>query len=205
MGELLDQWQAHFPMILKRMLELEAQDSIPGLCQRCRLQAAQYRCRECAHPVAACEECIKFTHIQTPLHWVEKWNEPGEYFDRVDLATLGHVWYLGHGGEPCPELSSLRDPTPRLFTVTHTNGIHVCKIMMCRCASYLPLLDQLLLAQLFPASVEQPQSVFTFAVMSDAHLDTLTSKKSSYDYIRKLRRLTNNAGAHKVKVRAWSW
>ncbi|RDX39433.1 hypothetical protein OH76DRAFT_1367526 [Lentinus brumalis] len=74
---------------------------------------------------------------------------------------------------------------------------------MCRCPSFLPWLDQLLLAQLFPASLNQPKSAFTFEVMSDAHLDTLTSKKSAYDYVRKLRRRTDNWCPHGVKRCGW--
>ncbi|KAI0693053.1 hypothetical protein C8T65DRAFT_586112, partial [Cerioporus squamosus] len=105
---------------------------------------------------------------------------------------LGHLWYLGHSGEACPEL--LQDgPKPRQVTVTHTNGIHVCNIVMCRCPSYLPWFDQRLLAQLLPGTTNKPKSAFTFEVMADAHLDTLMSKKSAYDYVRKLRRRTNNS------------
>lgn len=187
-------------MLLNALLDMEAHAQIPGICQSCGKDPALYRCRECANSLGLCATCVKVAHVQTPLHWIEEWDADAAHFNRIDLSSIGHVWHLGHHGAPCPELSRLRAPEPREMTVTHTNGIHVCKIMMCRCPSYPPLVRQLLRCQLFPATLEHPQSVFTFAVMTDSHLDTLTSKKSAYDYMQKLRRQTNNARAHAVKV-----
>ncbi|KAK0207492.1 hypothetical protein IW262DRAFT_1469444 [Armillaria fumosa] len=47
-------------------------------------------------------------------------------------------------------------------------------------------------------TVAEPRSGFTFAVLRDFHLQTLTSKKSAYDYISAIRRKTNNAFCNNV-------
>lgn len=201
LGQILKEWTDATPTLLKRMLEVEAQAKIPGVCESCAKAPALYRCRECAHSRALCQICLANEHSAAPLHWVEEWNPQGGYFERRDLSGVGLLWYLGHSGNPCPHLSKTSPPNPTPLTVTHTNGIHMCNIVMCRCPSYLPFIDQLLLAQLFPGTLDTPRSAYTFEVMTDAHLDTLTSKKSAYDYVRKLRRRTDNWCPHSVKVR----
>ena len=86
--------------------------------------------------------------------------------------------------------------------VTHVNGIHTVRLEYCECSSprRLPLQDQLVLAGLIPASFQKLQSAFTVEVLEDAHEDVLVSRKSCYDYMRKLRRRTNNSAAHHVTV-----
>ena len=86
------------------------------------------------------------------------------------------------------------------FTVVHTNGIHRCCIQPCACLGRPSLIDQALDAMLFPGTVERPQTLFTQAVLRDAHADILVSKKPPHDYVRKLERLTRHAGLSKVKV-----
>ncbi|TFK79792.1 hypothetical protein K466DRAFT_505002, partial [Polyporus arcularius HHB13444] len=87
------------------MLELEAHAKIPGPCEHCAKQPALFRCRECAHARALCHSCVLKEHVAAPLHWVDQWHAEGGYFERQDLSALGHIWYLGHSGEPCPGLS----------------------------------------------------------------------------------------------------
>jgi hypothetical protein len=46
----------------------------------------------------------------TPFHRPKKWN--GRFFKNIDLDKLGLTIFLGHGGDPCPLLSSSRhNPT----------------------------------------------------------------------------------------------
>jgi CxC2 like cysteine cluster associated with KDZ transposases len=44
-----------------------------------------------------------------------------------------------------------------------------------------------------PATVDTPETVFTFKMLKDFHAHTLASKKSTYDHYTALQKLTNNA------------
>ncbi|RPD67426.1 hypothetical protein L227DRAFT_486469, partial [Lentinus tigrinus ALCF2SS1-6] len=101
---------------------------------------------------------------------------------------------LGHFGTRCDQSPTV--VSPHVLTVTHTNGIHEVHVEYCHCPRCPSVYEQLLLAGLMPATSDKPASAFTFQVLDDAHEDLLTSKKSGYDYMRKLRRHTNNACAH---------
>ncbi|KAK7006975.1 hypothetical protein R3P38DRAFT_2554914 [Favolaschia claudopus] len=48
-------------------------------------------------------------------------------------------------------------------------------------------------ARLFPATMKETKSAFTFTVLKECHLHNLESKKASYDYMGALRRLTDNS------------
>ena len=88
------------------------------------------------------------------------------------------------------------------LVVTHVNGIHNVRLQYCECTNPRRASneEQLVLAGLIPASFQRLQSAFTVEVLEDAHEDILASRKSSYDYMRKLRRRTNNSAAHTVTV-----
>ena len=62
-------------------------------------------------------------------------------------------------------------------------------------------MQQLLRAQLFPATVDQPTTAFTFNVLREYHVHSLESKQSAYSYMGALRRLTNNTFIDDVPVR----
>lgn len=61
-------------------------------------------------------------------------------------------------------------------------------------------MESCLHSRIFPGTVAKPHSGFTFAVLQDFYLQTLTSKKSAYDYISAIRRKTNNVFSKKVPV-----
>ncbi|KAJ3576610.1 hypothetical protein NP233_g319 [Leucocoprinus birnbaumii] len=60
---------------------------------------------------------------------------------------------------------------------------------------------QLVRHQLFPSTVDIPQTVFTFDVLEDFHRHSLSAKVSAYDYFDALRRHTNAAFPHLVQNR----
>ena len=62
-------------------------------------------------------------------------------------------------------------------------------------------MQQLLRSQLFPATVDQPTTAFTFNVLREYHIHSLESKKSAYSYMGALRRLTDNTFTLDVPVR----
>jgi hypothetical protein len=60
---------------------------------------------------------------------------------------------------------------------------------------------QLIRAGLFPATMDQPDTAFTFMVLNDFHVHTLALKKSAYDHFTALKKLTDNTFSHKTPVR----
>ena len=204
--EKLDEARSHIPLILLRLLEREAHPHIPGKCQRCEQQPALYRCCDCSEPPALCRLCICEAHRNAPFHWVEEWVQPQPNvskwcFRKRDLSQLGFVYCLGHQGQRCRQVAS-GPPKLHNLVITHVNGIHDVSIKYCECSSprRVSQEEQLVLAGLIPASFQKLQSAFSVEVLQDAHEDILSSRKSTYDYIRKLRRRTNNSAAHLVTV-----
>ncbi|KZT55313.1 hypothetical protein CALCODRAFT_413673, partial [Calocera cornea HHB12733] len=145
------------------------------------------RCRDCFQPPELCRSCQAQAHVHQPFHWVDVWT--GDYFARDSLKNLGLVLNVGHCGLACPAAVSY--PTVTLVIV-HVNGVHKVSISFCRCDDRAERYVQLLRERLFPASYEQPQTAFTFAVLRDFHLHTLCSKKSAYDYYAKIVRQTSD-------------
>jgi len=119
----------------------------------------------------------------------------------MDISTIGHVVSLGHRGAPCP--SNRPDSNVINFIIVDTNGVHKTRLSFCSCVDHGTRVQQLMQAQLFPASTDQPTTAFSFRVLKDFHLQTLESKKSAYDYLGALRRLTNNSNTDDVPVRTF--
>ncbi|KAL0058522.1 hypothetical protein AAF712_014799 [Marasmius tenuissimus] len=92
------------------------------------------------------------------------------------------------------------DSTPVNLTVVDCNGIHAVKMFLCECPGVGNRFQQLLKARFFPATVNMPQTVFTFDLLRDFHLHTLSSKKTPFDYMYALQMKTNNAFPEEVKV-----
>ncbi|KAJ7719074.1 hypothetical protein B0H14DRAFT_3629631, partial [Mycena olivaceomarginata] len=70
-----------------------------------------FRCDQCTGQAHWCEACCLAVHQISPFHHPKKWN--GRYFKKVDLDKLGLTIFFGHGGDPCPMLST--------YTATHTS------------------------------------------------------------------------------------
>ena len=144
------------------------------------------------------KSCIISAHVKAPLHHIGKWS--GTHFNCTSLFALGASLCLGHSGDKCRH----RLPGPgRGTVVVHTNGIHQVCIEYCRCELPSKYSDTLQLAQsrLFPATMERPETAFTFDILNDFHLHSLTSKKAVMDYVDALWKHTNSAFPHKVPVR----
>ncbi|THH17939.1 hypothetical protein EUX98_g9037 [Antrodiella citrinella] len=195
-SDVLEKWRPLFPFLLEDILFTEADPNIPGPCSSCQSPATA-RCIECFGRRAACVACLCKSHVHMPFHWVEVWMST--HFVKTDLSSLGLSTYLGHNALPCPHLSAKSQPSK--FVVTHTNGIHELSLYYCHCPGRPTEQSQLLRAHLFPATVEYPKSLFTFALLKEWHIHTLTSKKGAYDFVRALGHLTDNGFPHSVKNR----
>lgn len=161
-------------------------------------QIALFRCPECGVHDMVCAPCLVKMHPHHRLHHVEKWD--GFAFVRTALFLLDHGVHLGHGGRACPHAPINGNGSKSV--VVDRNGIHAARIFYCHCEGREKDYVQLLLARLFPATLDTPQTAFTFEVLHDFHVHNLTSKKTAHDYYRSLQKLTDNACPQKVPVRA---
>jgi len=135
------------------------------------------------------------------------------------------VIYLGHGGKPCPtggyfveNISSdceeeweemkedewpphLAKPSDRsCLAVVHTNGVHFCDIQFCSCVGSEESHMQLMMTGMFPATITEPRTAFTFHVLDDFIRDNVECGTTAMNYYSKLQRVTSNAFPHLVPV-----
>ncbi|KAJ7236645.1 hypothetical protein C8J57DRAFT_1194304 [Mycena rebaudengoi] len=181
---------ARFTLLLSLLFATESDPRIGSKCG-CGLAVRLTRCVDCHDAPPTCDRCFISAHKNIPFHWVEVWN--GQFFVRNDIHKLGTVITLGHSGDPCPNVDYSSATTAIDFTLVDLNGIHQTRFVFCRCDSAPDRLEQLMRARIFPASPDQPKTGFTFNLLRSAHLESLESKKSVYDYAASLCRLTNNA------------
>jgi hypothetical protein len=137
------------------------------------------------------------THTHLPFHKIEIWKDRS--FRPAQLMDLGHIIHLGHHGQPCPSNYSL--PNIRIC-IADTQGVYHHKVRQCGCPAALPLHAQLFRMRLFPSSVEQPQTTFTFSLLEYFQIDALECKTSASNFFNKLRRLTDNWFPETVPVSA---
>lgn len=173
--------------LLDLMFQRDSEQTLLDVC-KCGRGIADMRCQECVNFSLRCSKCVCDLHVRQPFHWVQRFHNG--YFTPVDLSSIEFVIFLGHGGDRCKNIASGRGSSP--FTVVHHNGIHKARIAWCDCPNCGDHVDQLMREGLFPATLTNPKTVFTFQMLHQAHVHILQSKKSSYDYIWSLRRLMDN-------------
>ncbi|KAF8204536.1 hypothetical protein BJ912DRAFT_277 [Pholiota molesta] len=187
----MDGFRPKFAAILQAMLSMDYHSTTNELCRCGRPGASrECHCHDCAFFEPCCRSCFIESHVHMPHHWVELWN--GAFFERKDISEIGHVITYGHDtrGGSCPHARV----KPLDFTIIDLNGVHRTKIQFCACiGNNRERFDHLIQSFVFPATVSQPQIGFTFNLLKDFHLQTLTSKKSPYDYLFAIRQKTSNA------------
>ena len=143
-----------------------------------------------------CQDCIIQMHVHLPFHRFLEWK--GAHFACTSYGQLNGVYALGHCGEKCPNRE--RQSQGWLTVIVHTNGVHTMRVEYCCCLNAPKEHIQLTRARLFPASITQPATVFTFAALNEFHQHSLTSKKAAYDYYDALRKLTSSAFPQDIPV-----
>ncbi|KAF8054677.1 hypothetical protein FPV67DRAFT_1568861 [Lyophyllum atratum] len=167
------------------------------VCPVCGLNAPTYRCEDCEGGQILCRGCTLTAHRQNSLHRLKAWN--GCFFEKTSLKKLGLRIQLGHRvGEICsnPKAAFADD-----FVVVHINGIHEVAVDFCDCEAAQFSFLQLLRHRWFPATVGQPKSAATFAVLKHFHLLTFESKASCFEFYHALARLTDNTAMDNIKDR----
>lgn len=190
------EYTEYFGLAATLLMMKEAESRIGKVCH-CSLRLREVRCLECFQFTPLCRECWVESHKHQPFHWGYIWDVDKGYFLRHDISTVladGYAIALGHDGEVCPNASS-----PLLMNIGSQNGIHATLVKFCGCSEH-DKWRQCFDADLFPASVKDPQTCFTFGLLRHWQLETLQSKITAYDYIRALRRLTDNVFTGNVPV-----
>jgi hypothetical protein len=184
------------PMLHASVLAREYDQKLGRPCT-CGSTGATYRCHSCAHSPLRCKSCILNNHHLVPWHHIEEW--VGTHFSRTSLYRLGYRYRLGHDGSRCPNRGE--KSTIQNVVVVHSNGFHQVSVEFCACNQSITPADQLLKADLFPASFEHPETAFTFELLDAFDKLSLKSKINAYDYHLSLQEMTNAAFPQDVPVR----
>ncbi|KAJ7853723.1 hypothetical protein B0H14DRAFT_3085596 [Mycena olivaceomarginata] len=150
-----------------------------------------YRCKDCFSDTLFCRTCLV-------------WNEEA-FFESLSLKSLGLRIQLGHSrNRRCPGTLAKRvlegampNNARRVrddFCIIHTNSIHEVGLEFCSCGAAEDHDVQLLRAWLYPATMTNPATAATFAVLRDFHLLSLEAKCSAHHFYNKLACQTNNSG-----------
>ncbi|KAA1479544.1 hypothetical protein DENSPDRAFT_743719, partial [Dentipellis sp. KUC8613] len=107
----------------------------------------------------------------------------------------------GLGKEPEEMRTDFSHKGRRRMVLVDTSGIHDLYVEVCECPDSQSIHAQLMMAGLFPATLRDPRTAFTFSVLDDYRLENLQCKTSAYHYYGKLRRITNPAFPGSVKDR----
>jgi hypothetical protein len=78
-----------------------------------------------------------------------------------------------------------------LLTMVHQSGIFTMEVLFCVCPNSGSRDEQLLHTGLFPSTIKQIETAFTFSVMDDFLLDNLECKTTAQQYFSKLQHITN--------------
>ena len=185
------------PSIQNAILQRMADDGVHRPCRCNNGDLSLFRCQDCDTNKLSCAKCLVEAHRHNWFHWAEKWT--GEFFEKTDMSTLGLTIPLGHAGDSCPD--ALFSSTEQV-SVVDINGIHIRQILYCHCDWQLNKHLQLIRNGLFPSTVRKPSLLFTIRLLDDFHTHMHASRKSAYDYMKAIRRKTNDNMPDYVKVRS---
>ena len=86
-------------------------------------------------------------------------------------------------------------------TIVHQSGVFDMELLFCICPNAASRDEQLLHAGIFPSSLKQIETAFTFSVLDDFLLDNLECKTTAQQYYSKLQHITNRMFPDNVPVR----
>ncbi|KAI0349249.1 hypothetical protein OH77DRAFT_1415382 [Trametes cingulata] len=156
-----------------------------------------YRCGDCHQVKDCCRDCILKTHEERPFDRIYAWSDESGFWQKKTVADLGHVWYLGHGGDICDTNRS--NPRPMVFV--HEHGIMDLPVKFCQCIGALMEPEQLLEHGCWPATWREPHTAITLNVMRSYHGLELQGQLNVHDFLAYLRRATDGTEPQHVKDR----
>jgi len=186
--KLLGEYSSKLNQAARLLLARESDSTINTLCACGAGNKRTVRCLECDVHSVVCPTCWIRRHRYNATHWAYVWQESG-YFVKHDISALGYTIPLGHGGDECPSAAG-----PVFLIIADINGIHATRVKHCNCETgqQLDKWTKLFMSDFFPSTVVDPQSVFTFRLLRQFSILTLQSKITPYDYMKSIRRLTDN-------------
>lgn len=210
-------------VIMEEILGLEAPPASP-MCANCSSHAATIRCTDCCLRPLLCTECCLKTHILSPFHKIDVWDDSEGCYRASSLTEHGFVLSICRHHGPCSHTESsasgIADGRPgvgrpgvrfrnssftpdekleKLWVVAST-GIFSMLVRWCHCVGCPPRHVQLLKCGLFPSSSKSPRTAFTWEVLDKFWLDSLECHTAARSFYSKLRHLTNPCFPHEVQV-----
>ncbi|KAJ7760147.1 hypothetical protein DFH07DRAFT_867895 [Mycena maculata] len=184
------------------MLRLEGRGdhAVYPMCPRCGKIDGEYRCKTClGGGELLCSGCITEVHGQLPFHKIERWT--GDAFERISLMSLGLHIQLGHWYGPqraCPVPEPAADDD---FVIIDVHGVHWVHLDYCGCGRGGLRTVQLLRAGLWAATMTNPKTAATFAVLEHWHMMSFETKCSVLHFYEALARESDNLNAKRDKDR----
>ncbi|KAJ3748192.1 hypothetical protein EV360DRAFT_76305 [Lentinula raphanica] len=179
-AQLLAEYSENFALVARLLMAKEVDTQIGARCE----------CGQAPRQMAPlCSSCWVDQHKHHPLHWAEVWDDTRGYFSRQDILTVpaqGYSIPLGHGGTRCPKATE-----PLLLNLVDVNGIHATRVSFCQCVDHSKW-RQLFDANFFPATIDQPQTAFTFELLRYWMILNLQSKITAHHFVAALRHQTDN-------------
>lgn len=211
-NDLLRQYRDNRQTLMFEMIRLEAPPQ-GGLCMLCDSASGTYRCKDCFPQNYYCTQCCLSTHSQRPFHRIQKYNSG--HFEHCDLDTLGFCLDIRpHTQECSPNHSEHHETGPsaadddesewedyeplpqdnsstQKTVIVASTGIFKRSIKWCKCPNAPKRHIQLLRSRLFPATLLNPKTAFTFEVLDHFRLDALECHTAALSFMSKLVRRTN--------------
>jgi hypothetical protein len=182
------------------LFELLCMEGLPdeGKCGSCgtRVEHA-FRCRDCFCRKVLCQSCCLEDHRRHPFHSIEEWN--GVSFTQTTLFDQGFIFHVGHGGDCCTTTGE-DDAEGTNMVIVDRGGVHKHRVQWCTCQNSPEKHIMLLQMGLYPATITNPQTAFTFQALDYFHIDSMECRTSASNFYSKLRRLTNYTFPQKVPV-----
>ncbi|KAF8122787.1 hypothetical protein EV363DRAFT_1404642 [Boletus edulis] len=223
--DYLLEWLSRKTEFLDMLLDMKAPPK-PRRCSSCGGDGI-YRCSDCFGQPLFCTLCTQNKHQMHPFHRISQWT--GSFFEDSSLNLARFEVHLGHEGRSCPsqvpnkpDLNELPGSGPDEWIDTNeeyipsnlqapdhedyliivdTTRIHYLTINYYQCPDSPLAYMQLFCNKLFPATLDQPQTVFTFHVLDDFIHDNLEYRTSGSNYFSKLHCITSNIFPHLVPVK----
>ena len=86
------------------------------------------------------------------------------------------------------------------FTVVDISGVHKLHVTFCGCIGHPPYHIQLLRDSWFPASLEHPETAFSFELLNFFQILNHHGKVSAYDFYSAVHNICDNTGLANLPV-----
>ncbi|KAJ3964940.1 hypothetical protein EV361DRAFT_975265 [Lentinula raphanica] len=179
--QLLAEYSQEFALVARLLMAKEANPQIGTAC-KCGQAPRQVRCSSCTQMAPLYTN--PFIGLKFGMTLED--SSAAKIFQFSTVLPEEYSIPLGHGGVCCPNATE-----PLLMNLVDVNGIHATRVTFCQCIDHSKW-RQLFDANFFPATVDQPQTAFTFELLHHWTILNLQSKITAHHYVAALRHQTDN-------------